>query len=193
MSAVNDIYRKVFGTDADQAGQDYWNSTGLQGDDLYNAIRFAADQREQQRLEAYQAELGGGNDVLKNNDYTAYLRKMQFDESEINNATQAQRDALNRRIAVARGTYDFQRYQAGKSIEKDYARRGLRRAGGRTRDTNEANASVNQNQNKYEFEQRETMASRERESASRIAELRRERAEQERIAREQMTQDSVRR
>lgn len=185
-------YRDLFGRDPNEGELAHWRDVygqlGQDPDKLRDTISYVADQHRREQLGSLDIP---DNEVLKNNDYAAYLRKMKFDEAEIRSTTLAQKEAIQRQIQARAGQFDFQRYQAANNIERDFASRGLRRAGGRIKRTNEATAAINQQQGQYELGQREQMAANERLAASRIADMERERAERERQAREQMTQDSV--
>lgn len=185
---VREAYRDL-GMETDTDGFGYWmGQNQLSPAELRQTIMHT---NQQQRQQASQAAVDAASDVAGDSQYAAYLRQMQFNESQIQSNLAAQREAIQRQTAIRSGEYDWQKYQAAQQIDQDFMNRGLYRAGRRQRDTNEAHAMVDQQQLRFETEQSERQSSLERDAATRIAEGRRQRAEEERMARERLTQRSV--
>lgn len=182
---INRLYYQELGEiNPDQAGLDYWNGrTDLDEAGLRAQIRGA-------RL----GPAAGPSVVaplMADQDYGAFLRKMQFDESSIQSSLQAAQEAARRRIAGQAGQYDTQRIQAERGVNNSFESRGMSRSGGRLKQQSETRTAIDLGQRQFEDQVYEGSAAAEREAATRIADMRRERAEQELNARTRLTQGSV--
>ncbi len=187
-------YRELYKRDPRPDELAYWrgiqSTRGMEPSQLVDTIRYSASQAA--------AAQGGTSetatadvDVMKDDQYTAFLRRMQFDESQIESNLAAQRESIQRQQKIRAGEFDWQRHQSNQAIDRDFANRGLYGAGRRVQDREQAEATINQTQLQYETEQSERQAALQRDAANRIASGRREKQEQELAARRRLTQQSV--
>ncbi len=180
-------YRELYKRDPRPDELAYWRgvqkSQSMDPSRLVDTIRFSAAQSEPGRA--------AQQDIMKDDQYSAFLRRMQFDESQIESNLAAQREAIQRQQGIRAGEFDWQRFQSNQAIDRDFQNRGLHLAGRRVQDREQASATITQNQLQYENEQSERQAALARDAATRIADGRRERQEQELAARRRLTQQSV--
>jgi len=182
---INEIYYQELGqTKADQGGLDYW----LGRNDLDEA-QLRASIREAAGESAVGAADTG--DLLADQGFAAFMRKMQFDESTIQSSLQAAQEAAQRRITGQAGQYDYQRRASEEGVNQGFESRGMYRSGGRLGKVHEGRTNIDRAQTEFESGIHEATAKMETDAASSIANLRRERAEQELGARDRLTQRSV--
>jgi len=179
---INRIYYQELGVlEADQSGLEYWLSrSDLDESQLRQAIREGAGLTGASVQEP----------LLADQSYAAFMRKMQFDESQIQSSLQAAQEAARRRIEGQAGNYDLQRTQATDGVNSSYEGR-QNRSGNRLVDINDARTVVDRNQREFESGIAEANAQMETDAASSIASLRRSRAEEELAARDRLTQRSA--
>lgn len=179
---INRIYYQELGRlNADPQGLDYWNSRDdLSDDELRRQIRGGAGLSGESVTQP----------LLADQSYSAFLRKMQFDESQIQSSLQAAQEAAQRRITGQAPIYNDQRQQSAEGINSGFEAR-QNRSGGRLRRLAEGRGRIDRNQQAFEQGIYDQKAKMERDSASQIASLRRSRAEQELGARDRLTQRSA--
>lgn len=177
-SLINQIYYQELGKlEADQEGLDYWNTkSGLSDADLRAAIRHSAGM----------AGKSVNEPLMADSDYAAFMRKMQFNESQIQSSLQAAQEAAARRIQGQAGQYDLQRKQGAQNIDESYGAR-QNRAGGRLVDLSNQRTAVDLQQRQFESGINEDKARMERDAASQIAGMRRDQAEQQLQTRDKLT------
>lgn len=181
---IRDIYYQELGRlEPDQDGLDHWMAQTDLTDDasLREAIRYAAGM----------TGTSDTGDLLADPAYAAYLRGMQFSESQIQSSLQAAQEAAQRRITQQAGTFDTQRRDSERSVDQSFESRGMFRGGGRLLESAERRAQIDLSQNQFETGVLESSAQAEREAAESIAQLRRDRAEQELAARQRLTETST--
>lgn len=174
---IDQIYYQELGQlNADDASRAYWSGTDLDETGLRWNIRNAAG-------------LSGtsvNQPLMADSDYAAFMRKMQFDESQIQSSLQAAQEAAARRISGQRGMYDTQRQQGAQSINESYQAR-QNRTGGRLVDLNSNRAQIDLQQGQFESGVNEGKSEMERKAAGQIAEMRRAQAEQQLATRDRLT------
>ena len=184
-SLINQIYYQELGRlSPDEEGLAYWSGrTDLDDAGLRRAIRGSA-------LGASAAESPTAA-LMADQSYSAFLRKMQFNESQIQSSLQAAQEAAARRIQGQAGMYDKQREQSQRNVDQNFESRGMFRSGGRLKTAAEGRTAIDYQQTQFETGVQEEKARMEREAASSIADLRRQRAEEELGARDRLTQRSA--
>lgn len=175
-------YQELGRLNVDQQGMDFWTGEGFVEDEsvLRNRLRGGAG-------------LTGPSvtmPLLADQSYAAFMRKMQFDESQIQSSLQAAQEAAQRRITGQAGVYDQQRKQSEDGVNSSFEAR-QNRSGGRLVKINEGRTAIDRQQTEFKNNIGEASAQMERDAASSIADLRRERAEQELGARDRLTQRSA--
>ena len=184
-SMIRNIYYQELGRlEPDQAGADYWATrTDLNDDQLRNAIRGAGL--------GPNAGASVTAPLLADQSYAAFMRRMQFDESQIQSSLQAAQEAAVRRIQGQAGIYDKQREQGAKGVDQGFESRGMYRSGGRLNALNESRMGIDVQQRQFESGVQESKAQMERDAASKISDMRRQRAEEELSARDRLTTRSA--
>lgn len=184
-SLINQIYYQELGRiGADQGGLDYWRGrTDLTDEALRQQIRGAG--LGPNVGESVVAPL------LADNNYSQFLRGMQFNESQIQSNLQAAQEAARRRITGQAGQYDLQRQQGLQNVDESFESRGMYRSGGRLAKAGEVQRAVDLNQRQFEEGIYEGTAQMERDAAQKIADMRRQRAEEELGARVRLTEGSA--
>ena len=181
---VNEIFYQELGRlEADPQGLAYWNSRDdLSDEDLRKQIRGAG------------LGPGAGPSVkaplLADQSYAAFMRKMKFDESQIQSSLQAAQEAARRRITGQAGIFDKQQQTGERNINSSFEGR-QNRSGGRLSRIGESDAAVGRSRTEFGNQIGEATAQMERDAASSIASLRREDAEQQLGARDRLTQRSA--
>lgn len=170
-------YQELGRIKPDIEGWQYWANSGLDENTMRTRMREAAG-------------LSGKNpaeDLLADQQYNTFLRKMQFDESEIQSGLVAAKEAARRRIDAQSGLYDQQRMQGARGVDDSFEARGMYRSGGRLKSLNENRMGIDRQQAQFESGIHSQSAEAERQAAGKIAEMRRNRAEQELAARDRLT------
>jgi hypothetical protein len=177
-SLINKIYYQELGRlNPDQEGLDYWNQqSNLSDSQLRQAIREAGGM----------SGTSVNEPLMADQDYAAFLRKMQFNESQIQSSLQAAQEAAARRIQGEKATYDTQRKQGAQNINSGYEAR-QNRSGNRLTDLGENRTQIDRSQLKFETGINESKAKMERDAAAQIAGMRRDQAEQQVAARDRLT------
>ena len=173
-------YQELGRNDATDEEINYWAGTGLDENALRSNMRNSAGLSG----ESVTAPL------LADQSYAAYLRGMQFNESQIQSSLQAAQEAAARKIQGQRPTWDQQRTDGAQNIDSGYERR-QNRSGKRLVDLNKQRSAVDNSQLQFETGINEAKGQMERDAAANIASLRRERAEQEIGARDRLTMRSA--
>lgn len=131
--------------------------------------------------------------VMKDPAYAAFARRAQLQEAEAQNDLAAFRDEATSAMRLQAGRYDQQRQDVARGHDRDFESRGMFRAGERIKRTADDQARVTFEQQNYELGQRSALAQRERATASTIAALKRQRAEEAVSARQRLTQRAAER
>jgi hypothetical protein len=180
---INSIYyQELDRVVPDQAGSEYWMSREDLDDD---ALRLAIRNAGGKRGESVTAPL------LADNQFSAWMRGQQMNESTIQSNLQAAQEAANRRIHGQAGIYDRQRKQSERSTNQGYESRGMYRSGGRLNKVHDNRLGIDLQQRQFEDGINESKAQMERDAGSKVGDIRRQRAEQELGARDRLTQRSV--
>lgn len=176
-------YQELGRLNPDQAGLEFWTGEGWLDDEAALRTRLRAG-----------AGLEGESVVaplLADKTYSAFLRNMQFNESQIQSSLQAAQEAAQRRIKAQAPLYDQQRRQSALSTNRNFEARGMYRSGGRLDKLAKDDKSLDYTQRKFESGINDASAEAERQAIADIAKLRRDRAEQELAARDRLTERSV--
>jgi len=186
---INRIYYEKLGrTDPDQEGLDYWmGRDDLSLDQLQRAIVANSPMADKLGVE------DGGNlnaALLADQGYSAFLRNMNFDESQIQSSLMAAKRAAEARITGAKAGYNRQREQGTRGIQNSYEQR-QNRAGKRLVDIGRNTADITRQQNTFETGINDAKAEMVRNSAQAIAKGRRNNVEEQMAARDRLTQRSV--
>jgi len=186
---INRIYYEKLGrTDPDQEGLDYWmGRDDLSLDQLQRAIVANSPMADKLGVE------DGGNlnsALLADQGYSAFLRNMNFDESQIQSSLMAAKRAAEARITGAKAGYNRQREQGTRGIQNSYEQR-QNRAGKRLVDIGRNTADITRQQNTFETGINAAKAEMVRNSAQAIAKGRRNNVEEQMAARDRLTQRSV--
>ncbi len=185
-AAIRRLYRDQLGVvNPDQAGLDFWMNQGWRDNEaeLIRQMRGGAGLNPDPPESVNQA-------LLADKNYAAFLRGMQFDESQIQSSLQAAQEAAQRRITAQRDAYDLQRTQGEEGIQRSYEAR-QNRSGRRLLDIARNRSQIDRQQTQFETGIGDQTAQLERQAAADIASLRRQRAEQELGARDRLTQRSM--
>jgi len=186
---INRIYYEKLGrTDPDQEGLDYWmGRDDLSLDQLQRAIVANSPMADKLGVE------DGGNlnsALLADQGYSAFLRNMNFDESQIQSSLMAAKRAAEARITGAKAGYNRQREQGTRGIQNSYEQR-QNRAGKRLVDIGRNTADITRQQDTFETGINAAKAEMVRNSAQAIAKGRRNNVEEQMAARDRLTQRSV--
>lgn len=181
-SLINAIYYQELGQlRPDKAGLDYWNKSGLDEAGLRANIRAAGGLKGKSAVQ----------DLLADQSYGAFLRKMQFDESAIESSREAAKTAAKNRIKLQAGQFNQQLEQGVRSANQNYEARGMYRSGGRLDAVNKQHTNVDSQRNQFNFGVNEAAANYDRDAATRIGDMRRENAEQQSQAADRLTRRSA--
>lgn len=180
---IRAIYYQELGTvEPDQDGLDYW----MGREDL-------ADEAALRRHMRGAAELDPASSLqplLADEQFAAWLRGAQFNESAIQSSLEATQNALARRIQEQRATFDTQLRDQSRNIDRSYEARG-NRSGGLHVDQNNARTSIDRSRLQFESGIADQKASAERQAAQQIGAIRREGAEEQVAARNRLTMQSA--
>lgn len=155
---------------------DYWVNSGLEGDALVRTMRTAA---------------GLDNTLLDDAAYSAYDRYRRQRQSKILADRTARQAEMQRDAELARGQLDDQLSQGYRSISRNYGNRGLTRSGGYVNSRAELAGQIQDKRNKLESDLAAGQSDLLRSSEDQLAELSRQRDEQEIAARSRLTQRSI--
>lgn len=173
---IRSIYRTDLGQTADDEGLNYWKDSGLGGIDLVKAMREAA---------------GMSNELFADSAYTAFDRQRRHRELEIESDRLARTAALQRQRQVAGAEFDRQRDLGLSAIDREAESRGAYRTGGRLRKRGELVQRIAGERSRSELSSIDQEAELNRQAAAQVADLSRQRDEQEVAARRRLTQKSA--
>lgn len=175
---IMQLYTQVLGRDADPGGLDTHVAAMRQGKGLEGVRRALATSPEFMQSPRV---------VMTDPAYAAWMRQMQFDESEIQSGLAAAKEQARRRIAGQEPAWAMQRQDIAERHDRDFEARGMLRAGGRLRRIHEDQARVDFQATQAADAAREGIVAQETAAARRLADLRRRNAEEVLAARDRLT------
>lgn len=181
---IMQLYSQVLGRDADAAGLDHYtqlSNGGASLDDIRADMTRSAEWK------------GSEAAVMQDPAYAAFARKANLDQSMIEGEVQSRRESANRAMQLQGQQYDMQRQDVAEQHDRDFESRGLYRAGERLKRTANDQNKITSQQRLYEHGQREQLTAYETDAAKRLAETRRQQAEERLNARARLTQRATER
>lgn len=185
---IRSAYRNYLGRDEpDTAGLQYWldQSQVLNNDQkLVEAIAYAGrgQVQPQPSLESQ---------VLADPEYASWFRQMGLRESEAQGALAAAREAALRRVGAQRSMFSEQQRQAVRNVDDNAEARGMFRSGGRLQELSRVGTEFDRQRSAYETSVADSLAEAERNTASQIADLRRQNAERIVQTRDRLTRSTI--
>jgi len=175
--AVQKAYQELLGRDPDEQGLAYWTEQLRNGALTYEGLRSQLKRTSE----------GTQRATLSDPTFSAFLRNQGVRESEIQSEQAALVDRIARQRNLGSLGYDLQQEQAEKGTDTSWENRGLYASGGRLAELADRRRAIDVERAKFNTSLSDEQTGSDREAAQRIAELRRQRDEQELAARQRLT------